>query len=774
MQIALVSPFPPSKSGIADYTAALATALAQLGEVLPVPSADALARLTPDALRVYQIGNNDAHGFVYQAALSHPGIVVLHEANLHHLIAEITIKQGDWNAYMRAVEFDGGATALAYAQAVRRLEVGPDYDGVPMLREVLQAARGLVVHSHFVGSIARDYGFHGPIAVIPHGAWLPDTQGQSWRQQLGVGPEMVLVGIFGHLKPYKRIAESLRAFRRLARGNPFARMILVGEEHPDFPLTPLLDHLDLHGEVQHIGFAPIEDFVGYMAACDIILNLRYPTVGESSGSMLRALGLGKPVLVSEVGSFAEFPDEVCIKIPAGTPDEEELIYEYLRYLCEQPESAKILGEAARAWVGETCNWDKVAAEYMHFCRQIADGGSAVAPAEVHPQQKGTAADVMPADGHSHLEPEMPVGIASTLPASAAASGSAIAPVQEATQPEEATPSEEDTKSKEAKSIPSIPQSFVGEPEPSSAPGTPAEETTIEEVTADASAEGEVPPLAEEQPSEGHPPAALTQLETAMARELLAWAPNQDARGYLIQHLSRLEDTLSLLPEGSPGQRILEMGCYMQLTPLLKDIKGYGEVRGCYYGPAGHTRQQTASATDGRTFSCTVDTFDAERDRYPYPDEYFDAVLCTELFEHLGYDPMHCLVEINRILKPGGCVLLSTPNVCSTRAIAAILTGYHPGFFPAFIRANPDGEVDPRHHREYAPREIQQAFTDAGFAVESLRTGAYWSAPTPEHAWVQHLLEHYELQRELRGECIFALGRKCGPALNRYPGWLYYG
>jgi SAM-dependent methyltransferase len=184
--------------------------------------------------------------------------------------------------------------------------------------------------------------------------------------------------------------------------------------------------------------------------------------------------------------------------------------------------------------------------------------------------------------------------------------------------------------------------------------------------------------------------------------------------------------------------------------------------------------QTATSADGRSFQCTVDTFDAERDPYPYPDGHFDAVLCTELFEHLGNDPMHCLVEINRILKPGGCLLLSTPNVCSIRAIAAILTGYHPGFFPAFIRPNPGGEVDPRHHREYAPREIHQALEDAGFAVQTLHTGAYWSAPTPEHAWVDHLLEHYELQREQRGECIFALGRKTDAPRNRFPSWLYYG
>ena len=74
---------------------------------------------------------------------------------------------------------------------------------------------------------------------------------------------------------------------------PNARMILVGEPHPEFPIEPMIRTLGLSAHVRVLGFAPIEDFVGYLAACDIVLNLRYPTVGESSGTLLRALGAGQ-------------------------------------------------------------------------------------------------------------------------------------------------------------------------------------------------------------------------------------------------------------------------------------------------------------------------------------------------------------------------------------------------------------------------------------------------------------------------------------------------
>jgi len=215
MRIAFFSPLPPVKSGIADYSAALLDPLRKQGDVTvftDVPSEFDPARFD---IPLYQIGNNPHHSFVYDQAIQTPGVLVMHEANLHHLLADVTIRRGDWDAYLREVEFDGGPTALEYARKhVRTLERGPDYEGVPMLRRVLNRSKGVIVHSHCVEQSVRAAGFDGPVAVIPHGAWLPDSQEFIYRQQLGVDPASPLIGVFGFLKPYKRIAESLRAFDR--------------------------------------------------------------------------------------------------------------------------------------------------------------------------------------------------------------------------------------------------------------------------------------------------------------------------------------------------------------------------------------------------------------------------------------------------------------------------------------------------------------------------------------------------------------------------------
>ena len=214
---------PPSKSGIADYSDALVAALQDYSAVRVYASgADAFDPTSAD-IAVYHIGNNPWHDFCYETALRHPGVVVMHEANLHHLIADLTIKRGDWEAYLNECELNGGDAARAFAERVRRQEIGPDYDGLPMTRRLLQAARGLVVHSQFVANQMRQQGFAGPISIIPHGAWIPKTNRLATRDKLGIDETTPLIGAFGYLVTLARRREvgaalAMAAFDRTARG----------------------------------------------------------------------------------------------------------------------------------------------------------------------------------------------------------------------------------------------------------------------------------------------------------------------------------------------------------------------------------------------------------------------------------------------------------------------------------------------------------------------------------------------------------------------------
>ncbi len=667
MKIGFFSPLPPVRSGIADYSAALLPPLRAIADIhvfsnvkFPgVRLSDVKERREAFDLLLYQMGNNAHHAEIYEQALAEPGVVVLHEGNLHHLHAERTIKRGNWDAYVEGVALDAGPIARAYAERVRRLEVGPDYEGVPMLRKLLESAMGVIVHSDFVAQQVREAGYAGPVEKIWHGAWidrnpLRTPMRDQVRQRLGLSHSTPLIGVFGFLKPYKRIAESLRAFRRVLRLTPGARMILVGEPHADLDIDNLIRGLGLEESVRVVGYLEREeDFHGYLEAVDVVLNLRYPTVGESSGTLLRALSLGKPVLVSDIGSFREYPDEIVLKVPPPpSAAEEDLIFEYLNALVTRPKLGAALGRRARQWVERECPWELVAERYLDFANRLL--GRSVS------------------------------------------------------RPETASPLE-----------------------------VPASASSIE------------------------------------PQEIEVWARDEGGLQYVRTHLTRLTKTLALTPPGRDDQAVLEMGAYMQITPALRFELGYGTVRGCYFGPAGKTDRHEITSRDGRSFICEVDLFDAEKDPFPYPDHSFDTVLCCELLEHLTADPMHMMSEIHRILKPGGVLLLTTPNISSMRALNAILNGYHPSFFPAYILPRKAGEeAEARHNREYTAREIHHLFWESGFEVVKLETGEFLEQPHPEHYALSHLLEAYHFPSELRGDGIYAVGRKTGPIRNRYPNWLY--
>jgi glycosyltransferase involved in cell wall biosynthesis/SAM-dependent methyltransferase len=677
---------PPSRSGIADYSAALAAELSLLAELTCFTNMAEAEGYDPAAfdLAVYQLGNNLHHDFVYETALRHPGVVVMHEANLHHLLTDLTIRRNDWDAYVAECAYNGGTAAEAMAKRVRALEIGPDYEGLPMTRRVLESARGVIVHSQFMVDQIRAGGYKGPIARIPHGAWIADCEplgiGRNGiRKRLGLDESTPLIGTFGFLKPYKRIAESLRAFRRLTKVEPRARLVLGGEPHPDFPLQQTIEALGLDPYARILGFTAIEDFAGYIEACDIVLNLRFPTVGETSGSLLRALGAGRAVLVSDVGAFSELPDDVCLKVPTGLA-EEDTLFEYLNLLVSRPDLATAMGERARAWVEKECSWAESARQYERFMFAVQQG--------------------------LWKEPE-----------------------------------DETVK-------PPLPP--------------PVEQSSAPQVIA-----GESPVGAAEAPQEDAAPTAA-MLETYVK----TWAVAEDSKGYVEVHKTRLARTLEITPQGGPDDRVLEMGAYMQITPALHNVLGYGEVRGCYYGPPGRIDHSTVTSENGETFTCDIDHFDAEKDIYPYADESFQTVLCCELIEHLFTDPMHLMSEVNRILKPGGHFVLTTPNITSLRAVEAILQGYHPGFFHAYIKPSASGEVDARHNREYTPAEIQHLLTNSGFAMTLLDTGPFRDEPRPELAWVDHLLRRYHLHTGNRGDGIYAVGRKTGAVKDRWPSWLY--
>lgn len=252
-------------------------------------------------------------------------------------------------------------------------------------------------------------------------------------------------------------------------------------------------------------------------------------------------------------------------------------------------------------------------------------------------------------------------------------------------------------------------------------------------------------------------------------------PTPEAREYLKKHLHRIARTLSLVPPPFETRRVLELGAYMQMTPALQCVLGYDEVRGAYYGELGRADEKRLTANGKEVFRCFVDHFDAEKDGFPYPDGHFDAVLACEIFEHLLHDPMHMLLEINRVLTPGGSMILTTPNCSSYSTIANILLAIgHPQLHAMYANPlRPDAEKDIPHVREYTPKELAEVVKCAGFQVESLFTEKIEGYNSD--LFIKAVLQRNGYSTAFRGEQQFCVARKvAGAPITRYPFWLYEG
>jgi len=272
-----------------------------------------------------------------------------------------------------------------------------------------------------------------------------------------------------------------------------------------------------------------------------------------------------------------------------------------------------------------------------------------------------------------------------------------------------------------------------------------------------------------------PPEPFDQAKLRAAEEALhnLQMPDEGAKAYLAKHIPRLARTLALVPPPQSTGRALELGCYMQITPLLQRLCGYREVRGGYFGAPGRVDCKTMQFPDGE-FSCYVDHFDAERDPFPYPDEHFDLVIAGEIIEHMTYDPMHLLVESRRVLRDGGHLIVTTPNIGSIASVAKALNGSdNPQIYCKYTRPQPGAEPEIGHVREYTAHELQEVVKRAGFELVQFFTT--FIEDYAGHRPLLRLLEEHGYDLEHRGEwswCVAA--KRASLPIDRYPCFLYEG
>jgi SAM-dependent methyltransferase len=238
----------------------------------------------------------------------------------------------------------------------------------------------------------------------------------------------------------------------------------------------------------------------------------------------------------------------------------------------------------------------------------------------------------------------------------------------------------------------------------------------------------------------------------------------EGQSYLSLALRRFLITASLIPPANPpGAKLLELGANPYFVTLLLDkFRGYELTLANYFGAAGPASgrgmQVVTSQRYGERHVFEYDHFNGESDRFPYPDGTFDFVLNCEILEHLPLDPTHYLCECHRVLKPGGTLLLTTPNVLAFQNLWRL--GTNRNIFDLYSGYGVYG----RHNREYTPSELVDLVKGCGYTVQRVCLEDIY----PHHGltrWLKRFRQHWR-------DNLFVVAETHGRPIYNYPVWLY--
>jgi glycosyltransferase involved in cell wall biosynthesis len=370
---------PPSHSGIAAYSAEILPLLRARGETIdvfvdrlgePATSGEFSAhdfvwkhRRQPYHLTVFQLGNASCHDYMWAYLFHYPGLVVLHDAQLHQARALALLKRRDprHDDYVAEFHANHPDTAADAAELVAEGLGEGLYQHWPFVRLVLESARLGVVHNEMVRSdLSEDYPV-AAIEAIPMG--VEDPQASDLRETVlarhGIPPDALVVGAFGGITPEKRIGPLLHAVSTLIPRYPNLHVMLVGEKVAHFDVSGEAKRFDIADRVHLTGFVADASLPSYVAAADICSCLRWPTNRETSASWLRCLAAGRATVVTDLAhlvhvpmlrypAFASLTGE-AVAVSVDVVDEARALPAALEWLLADVRRRQHLGQTARMW-----------------------------------------------------------------------------------------------------------------------------------------------------------------------------------------------------------------------------------------------------------------------------------------------------------------------------------------------------------------------------------------------------------------------------------------
>jgi glycosyltransferase involved in cell wall biosynthesis len=334
--LALVTPLPPERTGIAGYSAKLLRYLTRhyeivcivnqettdpsLTEEFPVHGPQWLASNEGRVERIlYQFGNSPAHRHMFGLLERYPGVVVLHDFYLGDVLNDMERSGYALGAFSEALYASHGLSALAKDKLEGRDTAVSIY---PCNSGVLHGSLGVLVHSSHAVTLARKwFGDEGPALIrqVPFLPLAPDpAERRAARQRLALPETAFLVCSFGLVTSVKLNYRLLEAWL----ASPLAQdeacsLIFVGTNDGGSYGNRLRDRIAGSGLVSRIritGYCQESQYSDYLAAADLAVQLRATSRGETSAAIFDCLARKVPLIINANGSAAELPDDVVVKL----------------------------------------------------------------------------------------------------------------------------------------------------------------------------------------------------------------------------------------------------------------------------------------------------------------------------------------------------------------------------------------------------------------------------------------------------------------------------
>ena len=381
-KIAWLSPLPPQRSGIANYSYWLVKALKPHLDIdlyyeTELPDAELQREfdvypmsLFPERHEtydevIYHLGNNSIfHKKIYQLAWRFPGTVVLHDYNLSAFMHYAFYLQADWQLYEQALVNSNGEPERKGLQGLVP-QLRRNVNGLPMSYAVVNKSRKVIVHHRWV---KNQFSHNEHIEVIPMFAKINISptadQIEAFRKKFAIKDTHFLITCLGFVNRNKLPELQVRVVKALvAQGMP-VQLVFAGETSPEVRSLQKEVEASEYGEyITFTGYLDETDYFAAVFASDVVINLRNPSMGEASLTLMHALAAAKPAIISDLNQYQEFPDRVCWKL---THDENEadLLFEYLTVLLSNKSVRAAMSENAANYIKNGFALEKIVPHWL--------------------------------------------------------------------------------------------------------------------------------------------------------------------------------------------------------------------------------------------------------------------------------------------------------------------------------------------------------------------------------------------------------------------------